>query len=221
MKRNEFSKMPSQWIHEGGLIPFSWGNAMGSDNLAALMVYLALVHRADGDTGEISMTYNALEAACSISKTKVSAGLNILYGRGLIDKDLEKQSKYWLPQFNPSEGWAKLPESRLYRGDHIQVFMEFHLRKRAELDALKLYLLFAAKRDRKTNLAHITYPQITVATGIGSNSIKAALTVLSIHRLVYQEWTPSNLDPNRMAACYRLADMGSYQHQGTRNRASR
>ena len=43
----------------------------------------------------------------------------------------------------------------MYSSGRIIAFDEFRLRKVIELDALKLFFLFVARRDQKTNLANI------------------------------------------------------------------
>ncbi len=43
-------------------------------------------------------------------------------------------------------GWAQFPASGLYHDGKITAFEGMHLRRREELDALKLYYLFASRR---------------------------------------------------------------------------
>ncbi len=48
----------------------------------------------------------------------------------------------------------------------IIAFETFHLRSRAEMDALKLFFLFAARRGSDTNAANISYDKTEEYTGI-------------------------------------------------------
>ena len=58
---------------------------------------------------------------------------------------------------NPTGGWAKLPYKSMYSASTIAAFTDFQLRRVAELDALKLFFLFVARRDRENNVANIGY----------------------------------------------------------------
>jgi hypothetical protein len=87
----------------------------------------------------------------------LSAGLDVIEARHLVERAVVGRGTYRLVGYNPDRGWAKFPAAGLYTNGVVALFDGFHLRRRAELDALKLLFLIAARRDRATNLAKITY----------------------------------------------------------------
>lgn len=48
----------------------------------------------------------------------------------------------------------------------MPIFEDFHLRKVAELDAMKIYLALAARRDASKNVTRITYNQMSDYAGV-------------------------------------------------------
>ena len=69
----------------------------------------------------------------------------------------------------------------------IPMFEDFHLRKPAELDAVKLYLAFAGRRDTGQNVTRMTYNRISDYAGIKLGRIKRALGILNINGLITVE----------------------------------
>ena len=208
-------KLPSRWIENGGLKKFLWKNG-GSDNTAALMALIVIAHHADEDTGMAKMTYDDLCKATDISRAKLSKGLCLLEDRGIIKRWQNGRSSFQLVGFDPKRGWCKLPASRLYEEKVVEAFRHFYLRSKTELNALKLYLLFAARRDRLTNFAIISFDKISEYSGIQRNKIKAATSLLASLSLVYIEPVPSKTN-DYVANAYRLTGLDSYRHMGTMN----
>jgi len=219
MVRKEWVKLPSGWIEDGGLRSLRWGGpeGAGANNIAALMTLIALAHHADDENGLIKLTYDQLEELTGLSRPKVSKGLDGLEALKIIDRD-QGRSIYRLLGYNPKSGWAKLPCKALYSGMRIAAFHEFRLRSMAELNALKLYLLFAARRGRDTNMANISYDKITEYTGIERPRIKAAQSLLAIHNMAHVERLPSSTNDIGVSNAYRLVGLDSYNHMGTKGR---
>lgn len=207
--------MPSEWILEGGLREFRWAAEIGANNIAALVTLAPILHHADRESGIARLTYDNFELITSLSRTKIAAGLELLTGRQLIERDPEGRSTYKLSGFNPSIGWAKFPALRLYRGRHISFFYELNLRKRTELDAMKLWYFIAARRDNDANLAKATYDQIEELTGIARDRIKAGLSLLAANSLVHIEHIPSRHSEYGIANAYRLPQIDASRHMGT------
>jgi hypothetical protein len=115
-------------------------------------------------------------------------------------------------------GWGKLPAKGLYSGKSIGAFREFHLRKYVELNAMKLYLLVVARRDNKTNLAHMTYDQIEEKSGIDPSHIRSAIGLLATAGLMHIKRVPSSSSEFGVANAYRLTYLDSYRHMGTSGR---
>ncbi len=213
--------LPSSWINEQhGLKQFTWAKTTGPDNVAALMVLMAIAHHSDKMSGEATLTYDQLVQATGVSRSKVAAGLVRLEGFKLIEEPTGGgRSQYRLANYDPYNGWAQFPARSLYDAEgRIWAFKEFHLRKPAELDALKLYLLFAARRDRQSNLAKISYETIHEYSGVSKNNIKRALSLLAVEGLVHVERFRSSLSDIGVVNAYRLAHLDTRRHMGTTGR---
>jgi DNA-binding transcriptional ArsR family regulator len=183
------------------------------------LALIALAHDADQETGLAQVTYDALCLALGISRPMLSAGLKLLAARGIVLRSPEiGQSGYQLADYDLFGGWAKLPSRQLYQGEVMPVFNGFTLRNANQLNALKLYLLFAARRDRNTNQAHITYDDIERLSGVDRPRIRAALSVLTSQGLVHVDRFTSQFHERGVANAYRLAHIDPYRHPGTSGR---
>jgi hypothetical protein len=216
-KLPKWIRLPSKWIESGGLKAFRWQGGKGADDCAALMVLMAMSHVTDKDTGALEVTYSQLEEVTGLSRAKVAAGIKILTDRQLILKDPDRRSGYKLANFGEIP-WAMFPVRGHYQsGNRIEGLKTFTLRKRAELDALKLYFLIASRRDSKRNHALLSYDKISEYSGIQRNDISYAKTLLIGHRLIHVENVARGTDPGMMQA-YRLSHLDSYVHAGTSGR---
>ncbi|GAK73128.1 hypothetical protein RRU01S_31_00620 [Agrobacterium rubi TR3 = NBRC 13261] len=210
----DWIKLPTAWIEKGGLMTFKWAAGEGADNTAALLVLLAVAHRID-ETGTAKITYDEIELATSMSRAKVAAGLSVLVNFHLIEKEPAGQSTYRLANFDPDAGWAKLPCKRLYNKGVMLAFSDFKLRRPIELHALKLYFLFASRRDRRMNMAMINYNSIGEYTGLQRNHVRDGLSLLTVHGLIHVDRVPSFESDMGKANAYRLTGLDSYVHRGT------
>lgn len=212
-------RLPSAWIEEGGLKEFKWDRGEGADNIAALMALTVIAHHSDVETGLASVTYDVLCKATSLSRSKLANGLDILAKLKIVERAPEGRSTYRLCNFSREGGWAMLPAKRLYSASgRVTSFVDFRLRSQTELNALKLYFLFVARRGRDTNMANISFDKIAEYTGVDRARIKPATSLLATSSLAYLERVPSNLNDFGVANAYRLAGLESYQHMGTRGR---
>lgn len=219
MTMRAWVKVPSRWIEEGGLQSFQWGREGGSSQTAALMVYIAIAHRSAPEDASAMLSYDMLTAATHLSRTKVADGLDVLEQRDLIERGHAGRSTYQLTGYDPKRGWAMLPARPLYAGNGISAFQDFHLRKKSELDALKAYLAFAARRDTEANRAHITYEQLSAYAAIPERRIKAALSILMHNNLVVVEQSDRKAGEPGVAHAYRLTHLQPRRHAGTTGRA--
>lgn len=221
MMIREWVRLPSAWIDGGGLAAFSWkpgGN--GADHIAALMVLTALAHAADQDSGEARRTYDDLGASTGLSRAKLAKGLSVLKGRNLIEGGPDAvRSTYRLIDYGLDHHWAQLPAKSMYSAaNRIAAFTDFQLRRAVELDALKLFFTFVARRGRGTNLALIGYDKIEQYTGVRRDRIKPATSFLASLSLIYVEHV-STANGKGIANAYRVVGLDSYNHRGTRGRA--
>jgi hypothetical protein len=214
----DWVKLPNAWIEDGGLRDFQWKRGSGADELAALMVLAVIGHHADPEEGIAQLTYDDLQWKAALSRAKIAAGLKILGEREIVEQRTKGRGSYRLAGYDPHEGWAKLPARGLYRNGSVAAFDHFNLRRPAELNALKLYFLFASRRDRKTNMANISYEKIEEFAGVPRNRIREALSVLAANGLVHIEHTASRIYEQGVANAYRLAHLDSSRHMGTTGR---
>lgn len=207
-------RLPSGWIEGGGLKAFQWSEG-GSDNTAALMALVAIAHRVDQATGLARLTYDDLCAATDISRAKLAKGLALLENRKIVGRWQDGRSWFRLAGYDPTGGWCMLPAAPLYAGQVIEAFRHFRLRNKVELNAIRLYLLFASRRGRDTNLANISLDKITDYTGIRRHDVKSATSLLASLSLAYTERVPSNTNEFGVANAYRLAGLEPRMHMGT------
>lgn len=210
-------KLPTAWIEDGGLHRFRWSQG-GAANIAALMTLIAIAHRADADTGVARLTYTDLEGQTWLSRASIAAGLDALEREALVERNTEGRSTYHLVGYRAEDGWAKLPAAPLYQGEGIAAFEHFNLRRRVELDALKFYLLIAARRSRELNMALLTYDTFEERTGVTRERIRPAITLLAASLLIHIDHLPRQGGQPGIVSGYRLAHLDTYRHMGTTGR---
>lgn len=213
-------RLPSAWINAGGLSGFSWrSGGEGADNIAALMALTVIAHTANQDSGVARLTYDEICGMTGLSRAKLSNGLDVLRKLCVVEQAGPKaRSTYRLVNFDPRQGWAKLPAKSMYAAGSIAAFADFQLRRAAELDALKLFFLFVARRGQDTNLANISYERIEEYTAIKRAKIKTAISLRASLSLVYVEQMPRESNSHGIANAYRIVGVDSYNHRGTRGR---
>jgi len=220
MDRKPWVKIPSSWIEKGRLKNLKWTiGGDGSDKTAALMGLVVIAHSANEETGIARVTYDVLCDVTSLSRSKLSNGLDILERIKVVERMPEGRSTYKLASYNPQLGWAKLPFKSMYSGGKITAFEDFSLRRSSELDAMKLFFLFVARRDRNTNVANLSYDKISEYSGVERTKIKTAISLLAALSLVYTEQVPSNKSEFGVANAYRVVGVDSTVHMGTRGRS--
>lgn len=214
-ERYPWVKLPSDWIQAEGLRAFGRSKDIRADEISALMSLLVIAHHSSPVTGIAKVTYEELRVATSASREKISNGLEILEARDLLVREPEGRSTFKLGNFASSK-WCQLPAKRLYsaRGK-VLGFEEFKLRRSTSLDALKAYLLIAARRDIKSNRAFLTHKQIHQYSGIPDEGIKSALSVLAVTNLILVDQLQSPKNPDRPAFAYRLRHLQTRRHQAT------
>lgn len=218
MKLPEWTALPTTWIVNSGLRDFRWADSQGANEIAALMTLLPVAQFADQATGIAKVTYDVLQLATGRSREKISRGLDKLIERNVIEAWASGQSTYRLVGYDRTQGWGKLPARRMYASERIEAFDHFHLRRVVELDALKMYLLIVALRDRNTNFATVGYDRIVELTGIDRSRVKRAISLLVSSGLVHVERQLSDMSDYGVKNAYRLAFLDSYRHMGTSGR---
>jgi hypothetical protein len=139
-----------------------------------------------------------------LSRAMVRAGTLRLCEANLITVGHEGQgrkNRYFVVDY--SEGaWGKIPYRQVAggrAGKELQLLHELSCKSWTDLDALKLYLLLIAHRDKTTGCAMIGYSKIEESSGIWREKIRQAISLLIAHHLVRveQEKTPGQYNtPN-------------------------
>jgi hypothetical protein len=213
----QWTKLPVKWIFDGGLRSFRWSAGEGGQQIAALLVLAVLGHHAVDGHGKL--TYDELGQKLGISRTMIAAGLSLLEDRGIIERGPQR-SAYSLCDMGEGLPWAKLPAKGMYGSGVVAGFQHFKLRQSAELNALKLYFLFAAMRNPESNSAQISFDKIVAHSGVRRDAISAAVSLLAASGLVRVESIRSESARTSQGEAvnfhrYRLAHLDSYRHAGT------
>jgi hypothetical protein len=213
--------LPSAWINNHGLRQLSWSHGgAGSDNTAALMALTVIAHEVDGKSGIARVTYDQICNLTGLSRAKLSKGLDILKNIGVINPaSQETRSTYSLSDY-ANDPWGKFPVKSMYSSGRIIAFDEFRLRRVVELDALKLFFLFVARRDQHTNLASIGYEKIEEYAAVKRVRIKSAISFLASLSLVYVEHLPSQINSYGTSNAYRIVGIDPRVNMGTRGRST-
>jgi hypothetical protein len=218
--RLEWVCLPTAWIEAGGLKKLKWAKN-GANQVAALLTLMVIAQHAEQSSGLARLTYDQLCRATGLSRSKQAAGLRRLLRLKLLARaPALGQSGYQLLNFDPTApGWGKLPAKRLYRDDgSAPVFGEFKLRSLNELNALKIYLLFVARRNHKTNFVNLSYDKIEGYSGVERARIKSALNMLAALNMVHVDHVKSTVSEAGVANAYRIVHIDPYFHMGTAGR---
>ncbi len=213
-----WTKLPTAWIDEGGLRHFRWSADEGSNCEAALMAFTVILNHMERDTGITRLTYDDLTDMANLSRAKLAAGLDFLEAQKLVDRAPLGRSTYKVANHNVQSGWAKFPAKGLYSSGRVAAFTDFRLRRRAELDALKLYFLLAARRNNKTNAAHIGYDKLHRYSAVPNDRIRTALSLLINNGLIHTDRHISTINEKGFSNSYRLTHLSPRQHPGTTGR---
>lgn len=222
-------KLDTSWVRDeknSYLKSLKWDvGGENSYNTASLMVLVAIATNTsfrrtyrNPEIGKVALSYTDLTTITSLSRKLVSEGLKKLISAGLIEKTTEKKmNRYAIPKVSNETGWGKLPASAIYddRLERIKAFRYFKLRKKIELNALKLYFLIVAQRDSASNSAKMTYETIMKYTGIHRSEINPAISLLVSTELIRVIKVESEGNKRYLANTYRLVGIDSYKHEGS------
>jgi hypothetical protein len=222
---NDFSKIPTRWMkdswdddHNSLLNNFRWNGKEKSNYIAALMIYICIAQQIQKEKGETSISYSELSKLTSLSRSKVSSGVSILKEKEIIYVSYgKKTNSYSLVWRENEKGWAKLPVRKMYNKDcsAIEPFKYFFLRKKVELDALKLYLILIAFRRNEENSTVIKYETINYYTGIAINDIKSASSFLvSLKMINVDKSSTDDYEEKKWRNVYRINGIDRYKHAG-------
>ncbi|MBL4602975.1 MAG: hypothetical protein JKY84_09520 [Emcibacteraceae bacterium] len=188
----EWASLPTDWIKNksNGLSLFG-GNDIGH-KCAALKIYIAIVLKAkfskteETTHGVAQVTYDEFENFTGLSRALISSGIKFLADHHLITKTLiGRKQLYKLVNFHQPKYWTKMPKRHILTGKKQCYLHNISPRRRSDLNALRIYLLFLALRDVRTNEAKISYTKLTEYIGLQRNQIRNALSILVESDLLY------------------------------------
>ncbi len=227
----DWVRFPHQWVLEGSLKELTWKDH-GAVATVALMILAPLAHTVslapDGDKSDfIRMPFRQLTDLLSVSKPKLAPAFDILE-KQLNILSIErpgngKSNRYRLHLNKPAENgvvpFVKLPGRSMYSANrkNLEVFREFNLRNRNELNALKLFYLFVALRAEDGNAAKVNFEKISHYTGVREDKIKSATSLLVNAHLIQIDQAISSVDKHRHNL-YRIVGVKPRLHSGTINR---
>jgi hypothetical protein len=184
--------MPTEWVRNGTIKGFTYKD--GSIGTASLTLYFTLCHHAEvfhpsanNPVSVARITYTKLAELGSLSRKLVSSGLNKLEAVGMITRVGSRHfGAYQLNGLVKGKAWVKLPGKPLLSdgGTRFSPFECFKLRNKHELNAMKLYLYYAAIRDAATPYSEASFETICSKTGVAERFIPAANSLLLSSRLL-------------------------------------
>ncbi|RRQ21907.1 winged helix-turn-helix domain-containing protein [Thiohalobacter thiocyanaticus] len=224
----EWTKTPTAWITKDlSLTYLRWHGQDKVANIAGLMLYTAIAQNTNREPtmefhepGWAKLSYTQLSELANISRATVSRGLSLLTELEIIKRDsIGNRHVYGVTNYSTHSGWGKLPAKGMYNQglNRILAFQHFHLRSKVELNALKIFYLIVALRNDQDNLARASYEKIHEYTGVATNDVKAALSLLVTQSLIRVEHIQSNINPLASAHAYRLNHLYNRKHMGTTN----
>ncbi|AWO77446.1 hypothetical protein [Serratia marcescens] len=116
-----------------------------------------------------------------LSRASIAGGLTLLDDLEIVEIIKTGRKNYYAPtDYNGVNGWCKVPYRRVVNDlDQIVPFQVFRLRRKAELQALKLYLYLCYARPNQKGFTQASYEKINKSTGMPEKAIPAAYTVLA------------------------------------------
>ncbi|ACL56398.1 hypothetical protein [Methylobacterium nodulans] len=181
-----WSRLPCQWVLDGGLRLFRGDAARVGRSTAALKLLLALAVTA-GEDGSAVLSCTQLAALAGLSQSLIVAGKKRLCAYDLVRVAPEGQrTRFALTRFDPGARSARIPHDPAYRANphaEIRGLRALSCRKTGNLDALKLYLLlcaWAGERDGEVRVPLGTAAELLNVTAL---RVGAALALLAAHDL--------------------------------------
>lgn len=211
----KWGRFPSTWVLDKRMRKVLW-KTYGAQGTAGLRVYLALAHRLIEDDGIVRASYDEIAKAANLSRQSVADGLDVLEDLDLIERGANGKGSYHFCGYDVERGWAQVPSRPLYTDGQFRPFQSWTMRKKAEFDALKLYLFIAAARDVNFNETFTKYDNIRKATGVPDARITTGLSLLTVSGLIHA----IEIDRNGFGASrsYRLVGLDTRRHSATTGR---
>ncbi|WP_206527521.1 hypothetical protein [Methylocystis sp. MJC1] len=174
MAFKSWSRLPTGWIENGGLKSFRWEKGKGPNNAAALMMLMVISHHADLE-GAAALTDELMQATY-LSRTKTSAGLDVLEDSELVVSDGLKRSRYKIVDLSiHAVGQTPRETALCSRRDRCFSGISTYVGRRSWMRSNFIFLA-AALRNFATSIANMSYEKITEYWGIERARIKSGLS---------------------------------------------
>jgi len=99
-----------------------------------------------------------------LSRAKLSTRLDVLAGRGLIEREVDGRGSYRLANYDPGGGWAQLPVKGLYRHDAIEAgLVRIGLRRAAQVYGLPSLWTLPARVARRSMSGYSALPVVLIS----------------------------------------------------------
>lgn len=192
-----WSKFPSAWILKPSaavpptfpLADLSWRihRTQATASLLLLMAISIKLNRShirqpiDQQTASVAITYDELQDLTGFARSTVSKGLKILKQMDAVEIKKEGRANvYTLPDVEIDGRYCQLPQEYILDGSPkvLRRFEGVPLHTREFLNAIKLYVLFLALRNRRFNTTAVSYEGIMKYTGMRREDIPKAFSML-------------------------------------------
>ncbi|MFH6781060.1 MULTISPECIES: hypothetical protein [Methylobacterium] len=179
------SRLPADWIHDGGLRAFRADAGHVGRSIAALKLYLTLVvsQGATSNPAEpapIVLSYERIAALSGLSDPLICAGKKALLDQGLVTTDGARPGGtivYRLTGLYPAAAGARVLHAS-QAGSRIAALHGLTCRKAPNLAALKTYLLLSAQGSDPDGVASLDVDAASDLTTLSHVKIVAALAAL-------------------------------------------
>lgn len=172
-----------------GLSYLRWGTHKGSGTAAIMLLFALTIlsNRGQMKTGLrtsnwVIASYDELEESTLLSREMIAKGLKLLRELGAITSRREgNRCAYELQGIDTDGSWCALPQAHLEQSTktlRLLAGLRETIKRRTPLDAMKLYMLFLAFRERKSNAASLSYERIREYTGLRREQISIAVQML-------------------------------------------
>lgn len=164
---------------------------------AALMVLFALAIKSNLDQktqgragNQVVATYEHIMALTNLSRGPIAKGLQLLRELGAITTIKDGNGCiYTLQGIDVPGDYCEFPQGHLLDGQTTMRRLKglhIAIKNRSSLDAMKLYMLLLAMRERYSNVARVSYAAIREYTGMRKEEISVAVQLLQGAQLCQQ-----------------------------------
>lgn len=183
--------------------------------IAALKLYVALCLKANfktgnylPDTGCVQRSISQLCELVGLSRPMVIKGLRKLRDWQIVEVKGGRPAIYHITDYETAKYWTKLPRAHLFNDDKekcIKRLSAMSNRSKTTLHSLQMYLYLAAIRDKKSDLAKVTYDRLAKVLCIARNDVsKAISTLVGFELISVRQAGPDEFLGERPSNIYRL-----------------